>query len=130
MDRAAAYAALIEPDPLRKVAMTRAAMAGPLDTAIAFHAESPGRPARPILVHPARVPQRGLGTRREMLVRWKGYGAEHDQWQRRSELLRSAPLKVAEYDAIGQGLPHSVTQLLLQKLQLRTLTTATVDAAA
>lgn len=62
MERAAAFAALIEPDPPRKVAMTRAAMAGPLDTAIAFHAESPGRPARPVLVHPARVPQRGLGT--------------------------------------------------------------------
>jgi integrase-like protein/chromodomain-containing protein len=47
--------------------------------------------------------QRGSGSRRELLVRWKGYGAEDDQWQPRSELLRTAPIRVAEYDALQQG---------------------------
>ena len=47
--------------------------------------------------------QRGSGARRELLVRWKGYGAEHDEWQLRSELVRTAPLVVAEYDALQQG---------------------------
>src|SRR4029079_11978804 len=47
--------------------------------------------------------QRGSGSRRELLVRWKGYGAEDDQWQSRSELLRTAPVRVAEYDALQQG---------------------------
>ena len=49
------------------------------------------------------VAQRGTGTRRELLVRWKGYGAEHDQWKRRSELVRSAPEAVADYEARQQG---------------------------
>jgi hypothetical protein len=43
--------------------------------------------------------QRGSAGRRELLVRWKGYGAEHDEWQRRSELMQSAPIAVAEFDA-------------------------------
>jgi hypothetical protein len=49
------------------------------------------------------VAQRGSGGRRELLVRWKGYGPEHDEWQRRSQLKLSAPLLVAEYDALQQG---------------------------
>jgi hypothetical protein len=47
--------------------------------------------------------QRGSGNRRQLLVRWKGYGAEHDQWKSRSELVRSAPDIVAQYDARQQG---------------------------
>lgn len=42
----------------------------------------------------------GHGRNRELLIRWKGYGPEHDQWQSRSELVRTAPLKVAEFDAL------------------------------
>jgi hypothetical protein len=49
------------------------------------------------------VAQRGKGIRRELLVRWKGYGPEHDEWIRRSQLKHTAPLVVAEYDAIQQG---------------------------
>ena len=47
--------------------------------------------------------QRGVGVRRELLVRWKGYGPEHDEWKRRSELLVSAPEVVAEHDGRQQG---------------------------
>ena len=43
--------------------------------------------------------QRGGRGRKELLVRWKGYGAEHDQWQSRPELMRTAPESVAEFDA-------------------------------
>ena len=64
--RATAYQALLEPDPLRKVALTRAAAAlrdAPItDSARAYAAAQPGRPAQPELVHPARVPRRGLGS--------------------------------------------------------------------
>jgi len=45
---------------------------------------------------------------RELLVRWKGYGAEHDQWQPRRELTRTAPEAVAEFDSRQQG--HDVSQ--------------------
>ena len=47
--------------------------------------------------------QRGAGARREMLVHWKGYGTEHDEWRSRSELVRGASKAVAEYDALQQG---------------------------
>jgi hypothetical protein len=47
--------------------------------------------------------QRGPGARREMLVRWQGYGAEHDEWVPRSELVLSAPQRVADFDATSQG---------------------------
>jgi hypothetical protein len=47
--------------------------------------------------------QRGKGVRRQLLVRWKGYGPEHDEWIKRSQLKRTAPLVVAEYDALQQG---------------------------
>jgi hypothetical protein len=43
--------------------------------------------------------QRGAASRRELLVRWKGYGAEDDQWQPRSQLVRSAAKAVANFDA-------------------------------
>jgi Integrase zinc binding domain/Chromo (CHRromatin Organisation MOdifier) domain len=49
--------------------------------------------------------QRFNGARRELLVRWRGYGAEHDEWQRRSELIRSAPRAVAEFEAMQLGGP-------------------------
>jgi uncharacterized ferritin-like protein (DUF455 family) len=64
--RRTAYQALLEPDPTRKVALTRAAAqlrGAPItdvDTPLA--ATRPGRPDRPVLVHPARVKSRGLGT--------------------------------------------------------------------
>ena len=51
----------------------------------------------------AVLAQKGAGAQRQLLIRWKGYGAEHDEWQRRSELVRSAPLAVAEFDARQQG---------------------------
>jgi hypothetical protein len=47
----------------------------------------------------AVLAQRGGRGRQELLVRWKGYGAEHDQWQPRTELMRSAPRRVADFDA-------------------------------
>jgi hypothetical protein len=50
----------------------------------------------------AVLAQRGGGARRELLVRWKGYGAEHDEWKARSELTRGAPVAVAEFDALQQ----------------------------
>ena len=56
--------------------------------------------------------QRGGSNRRELLVRWKGYGAEHDQWQPRAQLIRSAPLAVADFDARQDGILH-VSQMAL-----------------
>jgi hypothetical protein len=47
----------------------------------------------------AVLAQRGALRRRELLVRWKGYGAEHDEWKLRSELARTAAEAVAEFDA-------------------------------
>jgi hypothetical protein len=64
------------------------------------------------------VAQRGAGNRRELLVRWKGYGAEHDEWQRRSELIRSAPVVVAEYDALQQGGSERAAQAALNQLRI------------
>lgn len=56
--------------------------------------------------------QRGPRNRREMLVHWKGYGAEHDQWQPRRELALTAPAAVAEFDARqGDSSPDCVAQL-------------------
>ena len=43
--------------------------------------------------------QRGSRYRRELLVHWKGYGSEHDQWQPRRELALTAPAAVADFDA-------------------------------
>lgn len=64
------------------------------------------------------VAQRGKGSRSELLIRWKGYGAEHDQWQRRSELVKTAPTKVADFEALQPGsllnaLAHNLTSSLL-----------------
>ena len=60
-------------------------------------------------------------ARRELLVRWKGYGAEHDQWQLRSRAGAHRATAVAEFDALQQGgSPHAAQaalyQLLLQLL--------------
>ena len=62
--------------------------------------------------------QRGSGARRELLIRWKGYGPEHDQWQSRSQLIRTAPLRVAEYDAMQQGGSQSAALAALSQLVL------------
>ena len=51
----------------------------------------------------AVLASRGTHARRELLVRWKGYGAESDEWLRRSQLMRTAPDAVADYDARQQG---------------------------
>src|SRR3546814_7183307 len=65
MDRAtrrAWHAALVETDPAQKcaqVAELQCAMAGPAD---ADSRPVPGRPPRPLLVHPHDVPQRALGS--------------------------------------------------------------------
>lgn len=66
--RVLAFAALKEPDPTTKVALTQAAwqeaMAGNalVDAAPAFAVEVPGRPEKPELLHPSKVPRRGLGS--------------------------------------------------------------------
>ena len=74
--RMLAFAALQECDPIRKVALCEAAwgsLGGAtdaqtngrkllVDAAVALIVESPGRPLRPDLLHPARVPQRGAGS--------------------------------------------------------------------
>ncbi len=58
--------------------------------------------------------QRGAARRRELLVRWKGYGAEHDQWQLRSELAHTASAAVAEFDARqADGTAERLAQLAL-----------------
>jgi uncharacterized ferritin-like protein (DUF455 family) len=65
----AAYVALMEPDPLAKVAAARAAAAdwaggrlAPEPDGEALPVEVPGRPERPRLVDPRELAQRGLGT--------------------------------------------------------------------
>jgi hypothetical protein len=96
------------------------------------HALFPGRPRR--LGQPPAVDtdtngaksyeveavlaQRGGSARREMLIRWKGYGPEHDEWQRRSELIRTAPAAVAEYDALQQGGTQLAAQVALNQLTM------------
>lgn len=67
----AAHACLQAADPLEKVALTQrhaaAFRAGtlplpPLQAAPPEPIRMPGRPARPVLVHPRQVPRRGLGN--------------------------------------------------------------------
>ena len=66
--RTLAFAALQERDPERKVGLTGQAFAAAagrramVDAAHSLMVESPGRPDRPLLRHPARVPQRGPGS--------------------------------------------------------------------
>lgn len=67
--RAAALEVLCEPDPLSKCAGAHALAAAQARGALTLDAgrslaapDIPGRPARPALVHPARVPRRRLGT--------------------------------------------------------------------
>ena len=94
------------------------------------HALFPGRPQR--LHQPPAVDadtngdaryevesvmaQRGSTNRRELLIRWKGYGAEHDEWQPRSQLIRTAPIAVAEFDARQQGGSRETVQAVLNQL--------------
>jgi hypothetical protein len=47
--------------------------------------------------------QRHARNRRELLVRWKGYGPEHDEWLPRAQLLQTAPIVVTDYDARQHG---------------------------
>jgi hypothetical protein len=65
------------------------------------------------------VAQRGTGARRELLVRWSGYGPEHDEWQSRSVLVKSAPIAVAEFDALQQGGSQHAAQAALHQLLTR-----------
>jgi hypothetical protein len=60
----------------------------------------------------AVLAQRGGARSRQLLVRWKGYGAEHDQWQSRSELMRSAPELVADFDARQRDGSAHASQLM------------------
>jgi hypothetical protein len=60
--------------------------------------------------------QRTRGGRRELLIRWTGYGPEHDEWQARSELKQTAPLKVAEFDALQGGFNGAMQAALYQLL--------------
>ena len=77
------------------------------------------------------VAQRGgSGNRRELLIRWKGYGPEHDEWQARSELMRTAPLRVAEYDALQQGISTRAAQAALYQIFLHTAKPVPPQAAA
>lgn len=64
MNRNAALAALLEPDPATKVALTHAAASAPAGEgdSLPLIAAAPGRPARPLLVHPAAVARRGPGS--------------------------------------------------------------------
>jgi len=55
--------------------------------------------------------QRGGRGRKELLVRWKGYGAEHDQWLSRSEVARSASEVIAEFDARQRDGAYHAAQL-------------------
>ncbi len=94
----------------------------------------PGRPQR--FAHPPAVDadtngaaryevecvtaQRGIGRSRELLVRWKGYGAEHDEWQRRDELIRTAPEPVAQFEAMQPG-RAALSQLAYARVWLQAL---------
>ena len=60
--------------------------------------------------------QRGSQGRKELLVRWKGYGAEHDQWQPRAELARSASKAVAEFDARQRDGAYHAAQIALSMI--------------
>ena len=50
-------------------------------------------------------------------MRGKGYGAKDDQWQSRTELRRTAPAAVAEFDALQAD--GSIRAAQLQFSQLR-----------
>ena len=77
-------------------------------------AEPEGRPRRPAAA-PSRardgaaaavvdlVAQNGAGSRRRLLVRWVGYAPEEDSWEKRSELVKTAAKKVAEWEALQQN---------------------------
>ena len=56
--------------------------------------------------------QRGGRGRKELLVRWKGYGAEHDQWLSRTEVARSASEAIAEFNARQRDGAYHAAQLL------------------
>jgi hypothetical protein len=49
-------------------------------------------------------------------VRWRGYGAEHDEWIRRSELVRTAPDVVAQFDALQGGHTDYLARVALSQL--------------
>jgi len=55
--------------------------------------------------------ERGSARRRELLVRWKGYGPEDDQWKSRTELMGEVPHLVAEFDALQADGRARINQL-------------------
>jgi hypothetical protein len=55
--------------------------------------------------------QRGCRGRKELLVRWKGYGAEHDQWLSRTAVARSASEAIAEFDARQRDGAYQAAQI-------------------
>jgi len=57
--------------------------------------------------------QRGGRGRKELLVRWKGYGAEHDQWLLRTEVARCASEAIAEFDARQRDGAYQAAQIAL-----------------
>jgi len=81
----------------------------------------------------AVLAQRGGGSRgrgRQLLVRWKGWGAEHDQWLPRSELTQTAPEAVADYDARQRdGSEHAMQILSIDFLDAFSSSSPHLDAA-
>jgi hypothetical protein len=47
----------------------------------------------------AVMAQRRFGPQQQLLVRWKGYGPEHDSWEPREEVRKTAAQRVDEFDA-------------------------------
>jgi hypothetical protein len=66
----------------------------------------------------AVLAQRRKGAQREMLVRWQGYGPEHDEWRPRNELAKSSPDLVAQFDALQQGGSSHAAQIAIAQLWL------------